>query len=225
MARINVEDIWWSDPRRSKLIAKLGSEYIADGLMISMWRISQDYNGVPFDYRPYFSQQDAVLVASTGLASLEHHLLYVKGSKDKHDWLISRRSAASRGGKKSAELRQAPLEQPLSITQPSYSYSSSVYKKKKGKEANASPPNLLKILGKYSKCYSSEFVTREVERCKEYHYSKSGKEASNANISYWLRSDLCVKSWEKWKFDHGVDPLIEFLKEESRKAGINQHVA
>ena len=126
MPRINIEDKWWSDPRRGALIAKLGSVHLADGVMVGLWRISQEFNGQPFEWASYYDKDTVDAISSTGLASVEHQLIYVKGSRDHHEWLKAKRDAARKGGKKSAELRQAPLEQTSTKRkqiQPSSSYS------------------------------------------------------------------------------------------------------
>lgn len=44
MARINIEECWWSDPRRQKLVRLLkGDARLADGLMIQAWRLAQEF--------------------------------------------------------------------------------------------------------------------------------------------------------------------------------------
>ena len=132
MARINIEEKWWSDPRRGRLIRLVGPR-VADGLMLEAWRLAQEFNGEPFNGSDYFDKAELEHMSSCGLATLEQGLVYVKGSKQHHSWLLSRREAASRGGKKSAQLRQATLEQTSSKSkqiQPSYSISNSNNKTK-----------------------------------------------------------------------------------------------
>jgi len=43
MAKINIDDTWWVSPRRSALIRILGSEEMADGAAVKLWRLTQDY--------------------------------------------------------------------------------------------------------------------------------------------------------------------------------------
>lgn len=43
MARINIEDTWWNDPRRERLGEKLGNALLTDGVAIKLWRVSQTY--------------------------------------------------------------------------------------------------------------------------------------------------------------------------------------
>lgn len=121
MARVNFEEKWWSDPRRGRLIEKLGSALIADGLMVNLWRVSQDHNGEPFEWTGLFDDKHIQAVASVCLASLEQNRVYVKGAKEHHDWLIKKRKAAAKGGKvassKLKEIRQAGAKHHSSTTQ------------------------------------------------------------------------------------------------------------
>ena len=43
MARINIEDCWWIDPRRSLLAKKIGSEELADGAFIRACKLAEDF--------------------------------------------------------------------------------------------------------------------------------------------------------------------------------------
>ena len=43
MARVNVEEKWWSDPRRTMLGQLLGNPYLTEGVATMAWRLSQEY--------------------------------------------------------------------------------------------------------------------------------------------------------------------------------------
>lgn len=43
MARINIEEKWWSDPRRSKLSQLLGNQYFTETVVVHCWRLAQEY--------------------------------------------------------------------------------------------------------------------------------------------------------------------------------------
>lgn len=107
MARINVEECWWSDPRRTKLLLKIG--FAADAAAVNMWRTAQEYwsrgHGLipkaTFDTLEFASQ-----LLSVGLAVVKGEEVYVCGSSDYLDWLNEKREAGSRGGKVSAQRQR-----------------------------------------------------------------------------------------------------------------------
>lgn len=110
MARINAEEQWWTDPRRSLLIRLIGNEDEADGASIKMWRLAQTFwvSGrklVPVDIFQSMAQSENLMKA--GLASIEGDMVYVRGSSAYLDWIIEQREIAkangSKGGKKSAQ--------------------------------------------------------------------------------------------------------------------------
>ena len=152
MARINIEACWWSDLRRSKLVKILGSEAMADGAAVRMWKLAQDFwknerQLVPVEIWAHFEYGDACI--QSGLASVEGSSVYVRGSSEHHEWIFVRRENGSKGGKLSAEARrkktgtaqpsggrgskpseateltEAKPNQNQSPTETSYSYSSS----------------------------------------------------------------------------------------------------
>lgn len=109
MARINIEECWWIDPRRSKLIRLLGSESTADGEAVKMWRLAQEYwkNGRGFVPKEIFeSLEVSSKLIEAGLAKLEGDFVYVKGSSQHLDWVYDQKAKQSAGGKKSAETRK-----------------------------------------------------------------------------------------------------------------------
>lgn len=111
MPRINIEEKWWSDPRRGRLAEKLGRR-VADGLMLEAWRISQEFNGNTFSWKIYFDEVEVQAMLSVGLAELHGENLYIKGSKEHHDWIKEQRRRASLGGqatkRKNNSLQEAP---------------------------------------------------------------------------------------------------------------------
>jgi len=128
MARINIEDKWWSDPRRNRLIDKLGNSKLVDGLMVQLWRYSQNHNGEPFEWKGILEENEAQALACVGLCLLaENGTIYVKGSSEAHEWLNKRRESGRKGGqngtgeRKNRYLAQAKRKQ----TQASSSSSSS----------------------------------------------------------------------------------------------------
>jgi hypothetical protein len=123
MARLNIEDCWWTDPRRSKLIKLLGEEELADGLAIRAWRVAQEFWGrgqrlIPREI--FMTIEAAPKLIQAGLAEEREDSIYVKGSSQYHDWMLEKRKAAAAGGKKSAQrprdakgrLQKTPKQKP-----------------------------------------------------------------------------------------------------------------
>lgn len=103
MARINIEDCWWTDPRRSAL-QRLGMD--ADGLAVRAWRLAQDFwkNGRALVPKALFDTLDgAGSLLDVGLAEVRESLVYVRGSSAYLDWIHERRLQAKEAGKKSAK--------------------------------------------------------------------------------------------------------------------------
>lgn len=108
MARLNIEDCWWTDPRRSALVRKLGED-MADITAIRAWRIAQEFwkhnkGLVPreiFETIPHFEE-----LINAKLAYVQGEFIYVKGSSAYLDWVREKREQASLAGKKSAAARK-----------------------------------------------------------------------------------------------------------------------
>lgn len=136
MARINIEECWWSDPRRMKLI-ELAGTLGADGVAINAWRIAQEFWAkgelVPLSIWKHVQANDKLIQAN--LAEERDGGIYVRGSSQYLEWVAERRRAAAAGGKKSAKKRAKKPQTPqangkqtqanVNQTQPSGSYSSS----------------------------------------------------------------------------------------------------
>lgn len=110
MARINIEECWWSDPRRSKLIKIIGDEERADGAAVRMWRLAQENWKSGCRLVPQYifeSLEFASALLGSGLAELRGDEVYVRGSSQYLDWTREQREKArengSKGGKKSAQ--------------------------------------------------------------------------------------------------------------------------
>lgn len=137
MARVNTEEKWWTDPRRQALISKIG--IAGDGVALRAWRLSQDYwsDGrqlVPIDLfksLPHWSE-----FIESGLAEVSDGLVYVKGTREYHEWLPKKVESGRKGGaSKAASKKLALSSTPVALSSkgwhsvPSSSYSSSFSKK------------------------------------------------------------------------------------------------
>jgi hypothetical protein len=146
MARINIEECWWTDPRRSKLVKLVGDENAADGMAVRMWRLAQEFWGrsrglVPTEIFETLEANAKLIQAK--LAEVRGEYVYVKGSSQYLDWHAERKEKAAengqKGGRKSAQRprnakgqllkcpsnSQAPSKQKPSTSKPSDSDSDS----------------------------------------------------------------------------------------------------
>jgi hypothetical protein len=108
MARINIEQCWWTDPRREKLGGLLGSILMADAVVIRAWKLAQEFWGNDRGLVPihvFESLEANAKLIEANLAEVRGECVYVRGSSQYLDWVNERRRAARAGGKKSAESR------------------------------------------------------------------------------------------------------------------------
>jgi hypothetical protein len=161
MARINIEECWWTDPRRSKLVKLVGDENAADGMAVRMWRLAQEFWGrsrglVPTEIFETLEANAKLIQAK--LAEVRGEYVYVKGSSQYLDWHAERKEKAiengQKGGKKSAQRprnakgqllkcpsnSQAPSKQKPSTSKPSDSDSDSDSDSRSGSLGVANPP-------------------------------------------------------------------------------------
>lgn len=104
MARLNIEECWWSDPRRTKLLLKIGFQ--ADAAAVNMWRIAQGFwaDGRMLIPKHIFDTIEfAEDLLGVRLAELRGEFVYVRGSSAWLDWTAEKRAAAKAGGKKSSQ--------------------------------------------------------------------------------------------------------------------------
>jgi hypothetical protein len=102
MARINVEEKWWTDERRYKLAEILGSIYEADGLALAAWKLAQEFYGRGRRRVPVLEFQKIhkyEFLFQTNLAQIVGDVVYVSGTKEHHKWYAQRVAASAKGGK------------------------------------------------------------------------------------------------------------------------------
>lgn len=137
MARLNIEETIWSDPRFLKLCIKLGDELRAIGAVVMAWRLAQKHwcpkkAAVPESEWRLSGLPDAVI--EVGLAEFSGDGVKLKGVEDAFSWYFDAVEAGRKGGQASARSRKPkrPLskpEQPSSKSkriEPSSSSSSSL---------------------------------------------------------------------------------------------------
>lgn len=126
MARINIEEKWWTDPRREKLAFLLGSFLIADGLALKLWRLSQEnWKGskkdkekqlIPLSKFEFIEFREKLLEAK--MCEIRDEGVYVFGSEEHHEWLLSKKRNGKLGGLKKSE----GLKKQKELANPSESY-------------------------------------------------------------------------------------------------------
>jgi hypothetical protein len=109
MPRINIEENWWTDPRRSRLIRLLGSEELADGCVIRAWRTAllhyeHERQLVPLTLFQCLLHHE--LLVEVGLAKITAEGVYLCGSKETFESWFNARQQRIEAGKRSAQARQ-----------------------------------------------------------------------------------------------------------------------
>lgn len=131
MARINIEDSLFRDPRFSELMIKCGSRPLALGLLIDAWILAQHYwktssNGIPKGV--WTDAGISNLLIECRLADDRGDFVYVRGSNENFDWLrkaassgraggLARRGTGNHSEKSQATLSESkPLPLPLTLS-------------------------------------------------------------------------------------------------------------
>lgn len=106
LARINVEDDFWTHPRYRALTRIIGDEDKAAGMCIRFWRLAQSYWGerkpVPTDVWDLEKLEPLVTV---GLAEKKDDGVYCKNSERHFEWYSQAVESGRRGGIKSVRAR------------------------------------------------------------------------------------------------------------------------
>lgn len=109
MARINIEESLYRDTRWLRLVAKVGCEYKALGMITTAWTLAQRHwlakGMVPEKVWP----KDLDLLIEFELANRIEGGVYVKGSKTAFKWLEQRSAAGRSGGKKTQSVVKRSL--------------------------------------------------------------------------------------------------------------------
>ncbi len=109
MARLTIEDCWWSDPRREALGELVGGDEVADVIALKAWRLAQQFwkqGRKPIPKHLFDLLRSASELLRVGLATLQDGGVYVAGSFDYLDWLNQKKAAGQVGGVKSAQARR-----------------------------------------------------------------------------------------------------------------------
>lgn len=104
MARLNIDERYWSDPRRAQLIARLGCHFKADGMMLNAWKLAEQFwvpskNPIPIKLWNE-AQLDSALVVLGFAEHVEAEHVYVLGSEEMFAWRFKKMEAGKKGGLK-----------------------------------------------------------------------------------------------------------------------------
>lgn len=202
MARVNIEECWWSDPRRTTLLLAIGFE--ADSAAVNMWRTAQEFWGkgrglIP--YEVFFKLKHAQALIDSGLADVRDRSVYVRGCSERLEWFASKVEQASNAGKKSAEARKRKdgSAQPLggkghkypneirtesNGTEPSLSYSSSL----SSSNSNSESSNFTKTSANAQK--AKRFIAAYCDRFKLRWGLNAEIKGKEAGIAKRLAKDI-----------------------------------
>jgi hypothetical protein len=157
MARINVEDEWFVDKtkRRSALKRALEQqprdvEREADGMALDAWRLSQHYWLDGERLIPEEVWQCAALepLIDCGLAERRPKGIYIRGSRDRHEWILQRVNAGKARAKGSRDDRgrlssEKTGEHPAAAGFPLDNSPAGIQRRSSGDPAGHQPPILL----------------------------------------------------------------------------------
>lgn len=139
MARINIEDRLWKDPRYELLVAKIG-ENRSLAQLIKLWKLGQKYWALgekPIPEEVYRSKRFSKALEDAEFVKKHDDGYYVKGSKRRFSWLLQKIEAGKRGG---SAPKQSQKQKTVKNQQSKESVSQSV--QKAGEQACEKPPIL-----------------------------------------------------------------------------------
>lgn len=112
MARINIEDSLWSDPRFMRLCIKLGDEMRAVGAVVLAWRVAQKYwcpDRQPIPSKAFETAGLPGALIDCGLAEDVDGDVRMRGSDEHFAWWFQRQQAGAKGGQAKASKGKRPL--------------------------------------------------------------------------------------------------------------------
>lgn len=110
MARLNIEDSLWADPRFQDLMIAVGSRYMAKGIVIELWTMAQKFwlasggRGIPKPAWEAAGMPPELLQCK--LAKDNGDFIYAAGSKEQFSWLNQKSESGKAGGKASGISRR-----------------------------------------------------------------------------------------------------------------------
>jgi hypothetical protein len=111
VARINIEETWWMDGRRTLLAKKLGCERKADGLAVCVWRLAHnDKTGNGVIQKKWLNKDEVLAMIDCDLVQeLSENEVRVRGALEHQAWLSKVRYGGKLGGIAKAKNRIVAL--------------------------------------------------------------------------------------------------------------------
>jgi len=218
MARINIEEAWFSDPRRERLKDLVGGE--VETVAVAMWRLAQDHSNervVPEKLFKMIKHWEAFVKA--GLAFKNNGGYYVCGTEERFKWLEVCRKSGKKGGLAKAKGSLAKGKGTLSVCLPSASASVSVSKKEElysppsethivsvGEEfsnENPSPPSATKREKNNQAPGRAEKLQFDKDEYEQFYVVCTNKGGHDPGLQKWIKTsrrdkDAAMK-WAKWE--------------------------
>lgn len=182
MARLNIEDSIWSDPRFMRLAVLLKSQDIAIGNLVRAWSLAQRYwfKKELIPEHAWTGSDFPNEIFECGLAERTENGIYVRGSKENFEWYSAKceklKANSSKGGIASAKARKDKFgtaqpsnrdrsipEVASNVSNPSSSSSSSSSKKEiqnrsaKGEVLSEPSPTIQDFIGVYVKAFQTRY--------------------------------------------------------------------
>lgn len=109
MARINIEERFWTDPRLFELSKKMRCQWRAIGQCAKMWSVAQELYAEkkPFTELIFKYHKFSEHLITCGFIERVNGELLVKGREENFIWLRESRDAGKRGGSASAKSRHS----------------------------------------------------------------------------------------------------------------------
>lgn len=213
MARLNIDDIWFIDPRRKKLSELMGSDVLADGVAVSIWKYAQHF--VALDVGSKSSHFDTSIEAETlGVIPKDNFLMmpgakefieaklarltpcgvYICGSKDHFKWLISRRDAGRKGGSTCAvQAKTSKAKQEQAKTSKVKPLTLTLSLKKKNIKKKKIPDSILTILSHWN----------------SKNISPNGHKSSDANLEKITKA---LKKKSEYTLDQTIQAITNYAR-------------
>ena len=222
MARINVEDQFWTDPRKQYLASKLGCELKAIGACVRFWRLAQEYHKrgkmIPESAFRFAMLPEELFDAEFAVRFEEG--IYAKGGEENFAWIKSKIDNGKAGGvesgkaraNKNKELTEATVKReasdvkPLTLTLPL----TPTQNTRRGGTQNFATPDELRSLAElfaarkiptelqllWLKSYSAEYIIEKVNKLLIWEQT-AGQKGKKKN---WGRfySGRFGADWDQW---------------------------
>jgi hypothetical protein len=240
VARINIEECWWSDPRRAKLVKLFeGDSQRANGLAVEAWRLAQEFwkhgrKMIPVEQ--FEALEGGSKLIEAGLAVLRDASVYVKGSSTYLEWVNDKREAGRVGGQKSAEARRkktgsaqpkprkhrSSAESEPKHAEPSVSgsFSGSLSASDSGSaiSKDAAKPNAGAFIGTYCRAWKERYDARPEITGKEQGIAKRlsgsiGTERASELVESFIRMNdawFLTKRHDLATFDQNLNAVVQF---------------